>query len=240
MRPWVVEVGCESDREMVMTLRGLTEVTEVPWNPFAVDPLDIPEGAIVHGSIEFLRRCPPKSVFYDRERFSWWACINHWGRQRMLNTGTPMTFKALLNVNLHPYGKYHVRPVYEGKAFPGSVGMLCELREILHEKYHVDPMEMVVVSEPVDIHEEYRAVVVDGVCVSTSQYKRNGKVAGLNVDGTQLKICVENIARVYSPHRVFALDLARTDDGFKILEPSLFNAAGFYALDVHKIVTALE
>lgn len=240
MRPWVVEVGCDSDRELVKTLRELTTVTEVPWNPFDKEPLEIPEEAIVHGSIEFLQRCPSKSVFYDRERFSWWACMNHWGPTRLLNVGTSLTFKALQNVNLNPYGRYHVRPIYEGKSFPGSVGALWELQEKLHLKYHVDPMEMVLLSEVSDILAEYRAIVVDGMCVTASLYKRGGKSQTSNVLDNGFESVVADFARVYSPHRVFALDLALTPYGYRILEPTLFNAAGFYACDVHKIVNALE
>lgn len=238
MRPWVVEVGCDSDRELVRSLRELTEVTEVPWNPFDKDPLEIHEGSIVHGSIEFLQRCQRGSVFYVRERFSWWACMNHWGRNRLLNVGTPMTFKAFLNTNLNPYGRYHVRPIYEGKAFPGSVGALWELQEKLQLKYHVDPTEMILVSEVAEILSEYRSIVVNGVCVSSSLYKRDGRSLTSEVFG--LESLVEDFARIYSPHRVFALDLALTPYGYKIIEPTLFNAAGFYACDVHKIARALE
>lgn len=38
----------------------------------------------------------------------------------------------------------------------------------------------------------------------------------------------------------YVLDICRTDDGLKIIETNCINAAGFYAADLGKLVSALE
>lgn len=40
--------------------------------------------------------------------------------------------------------------------------------------------------------------------------------------------------------RAYVLDICRCDDGLRMLETNGLNAAGFYAADIARLVTALE
>jgi hypothetical protein len=44
----------------------------------------------------------------------------------------------------------------------------------------------------------------------------------------------------WAPARAFVLDVALTDDGYKIVEAQCINASGLYAGDVQKIIIVLD
>lgn len=45
---------------------------------------------------------------------------------------------------------------------------------------------------------------------------------------------------IWCPSRGFVIDVALTDDGYKMVEINGLNSAGFYAIDVQKLIEAIE
>lgn len=45
---------------------------------------------------------------------------------------------------------------------------------------------------------------------------------------------------IWQPARAFVIDIALTQESYKIVEINCINSAGFYAADVSKIVNAIQ
>ena len=48
------------------------------------------------------------------------------------------------------------------------------------------------------------------------------------------------MADIYSVHPVYVMDIARTDEGLKLLEIGSINCAGLYGADVHKVAKVIH
>jgi len=49
----------------------------------------------------------------------------------------------------------------------------------------------------------------------------------------------EKRAFEYSPHNIFVMDIAETEEGFKIIECNCFNGTGFYKHNIKRIVKSI-
>lgn len=138
-------------------------------------------------------------------------------------------------------GKVFLRPDTNDKAFIGAV---------VHEKnfdawwqqatWESPPAElMTVVSQPVNILAEDRVVVADGKAVAASQYKLDGCIDLDPGHRPGSMAFAEEVAACWSPHAVFVVDVALTDEGFKVMEIGSVNVAGFYGADVRPICKAM-
>jgi glutathione synthase/RimK-type ligase-like ATP-grasp enzyme len=89
------------------------------------------------------------------------------------------------------------------------------------------------------IYNEYRYFVVDGKVVTGSQYKLGKRVVygetdqNIDIAQTFVDMLNKNIDQPY------VIDIALTDDGYKVIELNTMNCAGFYACDMQKLVTAI-
>ncbi len=43
----------------------------------------------------------------------------------------------------------------------------------------------------------------------------------------------------YTPHTIFVMDIAETNEGFKIIECNCFNGTGFYGHDIKAIIQSI-
>jgi hypothetical protein len=141
-----------------------------------------------------------------------------------------------------------VRPVKDSKLFAGKVFERAEFlawkTAVLKSAADGDPLDattQVTISSPRMINTETRVFVVAGEVVTFSQYRRDGKLAysGVRVDDEVLIFAAQCIA-MWRPNEAFALDIAQTPDGCRIVEVNCINAAGFYAADTARLVDALE
>jgi uncharacterized protein YuzB (UPF0349 family) len=72
-------------------------------------------------------------------------------------------------------------------------------------------------------------------------YKRGDRVIHLPlIKGEDAEIFAEAMVENWQPDRAFVIDVASTDEGYKVIEYNCLNSAGFYASDVAKIVNAIE
>jgi hypothetical protein len=74
-----------------------------------------------------------------------------------------------------------------------------------------------------EIFSEYRFLVVDGEVVTGSQYKY-----------------AQSMVDLWNPNRAFAIDIALTKNGYKVIEINSINSAGFYHCDIGKFVNAIN
>jgi hypothetical protein len=157
-----------------------------------------------------------------------------------------------------------IRPLNDSKSFTGQVMDRVELLdwvnkiESLHEIPNtfstLAPHDQVVLSSPKTIYSEHRFYVVDGYPVTGSMYKQGTRV--VYKENTDQELwnfagqCAEEIAfpgnvtlcmrKAPTGPCTFALDVAVTPDGLKVIELNSLNSAGFYACDMGKYINAVN
>ena len=135
------------------------------------------------------------------------------------------------------------RPNDNEKSFTGIVigkNRFESWRTQLYEIYNVKPDLLVVSSSVRKIYSEWRMIIVNGKVVTGSLYKHDW---GLNIQpGYPQEVAefAETVAKQWSPHPVYVLDVGATDNGYKVVEIGPFNYAGLYACDARKIVNAIN
>nr|WP_020397217.1 ATP-grasp domain-containing protein [Thiolinea disciformis] len=90
------------------------------------------------------------------------------------------------------------------------------------------------------ILKEYRLFIVKHSIVTGSVYKLAGKpyVSDL-LDEAALQYA-ESIIQQWLPSESCVMDLALTEQGYKVIEFNNINSSGFYATNVAKLIQALE
>ncbi len=137
-----------------------------------------------------------------------------------------------------------VRPDDDGKLFTGKVvnaQELQELKDVVVGQFGSNALsETMVVAPPQNILAEYRCLVVDGQVITASYYRKKGRVFQSNeMDESVLEYAQKQVDK-YQPEIGFALDIAETENGFKIIEVNSLSSCGFYACDLDKFVDAME
>jgi hypothetical protein len=103
----------------------------------------------------------------------------------------------------------------------------------------VDPTQLCVVSTPVDIKQEWRLFVADGKVVAGSLYSHNGMLCQEPYYPEEVKNFAEQMAKIWSPHPIFVMDIAETSEGLKLCEVGSANCAGFYHSEIRPIIKAM-
>lgn len=136
-----------------------------------------------------------------------------------------------------------IRPNRGDKIFTGKM--------VLKEEYDkdidyfgfgdIDPSELVIVSEPRNISNEWRFVVVDGEVITGSQYRENTRVAVAAEYPQAALDFAKNIVAVYNPEPAWILDVCRTDyNEHWIMEVGCFSCAGLYACNRTVIIEKIS
>jgi len=212
-------------------------------------PTDVP--TIFYGSTRFVNlvltsgKWQP-AAFFNPETFisTVWgpAYGEHW-----LNFGSKVT--TLAELVWEPYDSdrlFFIRPVRDLKEFTGGIWSFDQIKRWTTGLLKTDLGDEqlsgipIVVADPWNISREWRLFMIDGRVSSASQYKKNGI---LNEDPDvpeEVIIFGEQMAALFSPHRIFVLDICESAGNLFVLEIGCVNSAGFYAADVKKVVTDIS
>ena len=137
-------------------------------------------------------------------------------------------------------GRLFIRPDDIEKSFHGGIVSYNEFDNwFKNATFYDPPIEcLAVVSRHNIILEEWRLIIADKRVVASSLYKNRGKERleqGINYAGT--KTFAESMASIFSPHRVFCMDICCLANGnLAIVEIGSFNGAGMYKCDPQAIV----
>ena len=104
----------------------------------------------------------------------------------------------------------------------------------------ITPETEVLIAPVKNIKQEYRFFVVNHKIVTGSRYKVGTRVIYTEAIEQDAIDYAQYIADIWGPSSFYALDIALTEEGFKVLEINCGTSAGFYATNVTKIVEALE
>lgn len=143
---------------------------------------------------------------------------------------------------------FFIRPIHDTKSFTGQVmdwHSFCEWRDRIRELSPEDNSTVtldteVLVNTTKDIYREYRLWIVNKNVVTGSLYKIGTiKRYEENIDSNVIEFA-NNMAQLWSPIDAYVMDVALTEDGYKIIEVNCLNSSGFYAGNMNKLVAALE
>jgi hypothetical protein len=181
---------------------------------------------------------------FTNRNFDYQICINNW-QDEMLNADAEIL--TLRNVFIHK--PTFIRPIFDNKSFGGQV---FESNEFMNWKLDLEQMlevdgystlsldDKVIVSSTKEIYKEYRFFIVDGEISTQSLYKQGNTVFYQNFVDAESINYVNKMLNIWQPHKCFVLDIALTNNGYKIIEINCLNGAGFYAVDVSKLIQDLN
>lgn len=107
--------------------------------------------------------------------------------------------------------------------------------------YDVDPSELCVVAEPINIQAEWRFVIVKNKVVDGSLYKENNIVGSVHTYPQEAYLLASKLCKYYNPDIAYCMDICRTNGGnYKLLEIGCFSCCGLYACDRKKVVEAVS
>ena len=201
---------------------------------------------------------------FKNENFSMKVLDEKWG-PRMLNSDAK--FYKLGEVPSWE-GAMFMRPVHDTKSFVGQLMNGDEFEKwredlfaLRDEFTTVDLNTEVMIASPKHVIDEARFFVVDKQVVAGSMYRIDGHVLYKGIDSnTPLYMPMWEWANAHcygtryagdvwytigragawAPHEAFVMDVARTEEGFSIIEVNCINSAGFYDCNMGSVVRALE
>jgi hypothetical protein len=250
---WVVQENLYKEDAFADLIRAL-EISDTSYQivkviPFSheVTPEPVSKDRImVSGStaLTFIGQEKRWCVFYN-DNFNY----NVWKKfmgDNLLNADALVGGFGKLNPT---WEEFFIRPAEDRKIFAGQIVCKEEFNnwKTKTEQAHKDgyttltPDTEVVISPIKEIHSEWRFFVVDGKIVTGSLYKRYGMLyqEALLYDDEVLPYAQEMVD-MWQPDRAFVIDVALTDEGYKVIEYNCMNSCGFYKSDVGKIVNAIN
>lgn len=140
-------------------------------------------------------------------------------------------------------GRIFIRPDSGMKSFTGMV--FINRKEYFDNDWgfvenSTDPNDLLIISSPKTIVEEYRFVIINGYVVTGSLYKRDYDTVFETLNNEthiDLFTFAQDMAELYQPDITYTLDIVKTCSGeLKLLEINSFSHAGLYKCDMSKIV----
>ena len=188
----------------------------------------------------------PGSMYNENHDFEVYA--PKYGDNMLNNDAFVMKFGDPLPADVP--SMFFARPCADTKAFSGQVFMPHSWNELVESTLEADekrkvsthPKNMqVMISSLKEIQQEYRTWVVGDKVVTMSQYRLGRRVIAKNADHEEdVREFAQKMVDIYRPAEAFVLDVARTDDGLRIVEINCINCAGIYDANLQKLIVALE
>ena len=182
-------------------------------------------------------------AFYN-DNFDHRAWAAAYGTELLNNDAEVCMFK-----DVNPsYSPFFIRPAADRKTFTGEVidkanfDLWLKQTEGATDGYStLRPETLVITAPPKAIHREWRFFVVNGKVITGSLYKLGSRVIHLPaLHDEDAALYAQKMVDVWQPDIAFVIDVALTDNDFKVIEINCLNSAGFYKSNVNLIVEALE
>ena len=254
---WVIQQGLYSTEDQCALIRSLDrcgvlyDVVSVDKRSVKMVPDVNPSGLVmVCGTYSLSRiaveRLWRPGTFLNRNH-NHRAWVSAWG-DLMLNADA---LTCQLRDVAPTHDRIFIRPLDDNKFFDGQVmdckdvkafrdAVLCGVRPHIPCSERLVPDTQVVYGPAIAIYREARLFVIDGEIVAWSTFRigRN-VVASPDVDPAALEFGRAAVA-AWQPARGFALDVALTAGGYRIVEVNCLNMSRFYGADIQRIVAAIE
>ena len=250
---WIIQDNLYRE-EGVTALVETLDKFEIPYDIVKVVPFSremIPDvnptglvmvcGSIALSKIAISRGWLPGSFWNENHDYQIWK--QHYG-DHLLNADSKVSrFADVEKI----WNSFFIRPCHDTKSFSGMVATWEAFKEWqyrvieLKDTYTtLDADTLVSYGPEKDIWAEYRFFVIDGKIVDASLYKRGSRVVYDAAVDADTRTFAQQMIDIWCPARGFVIDVALTDDGYKVVEINGLNSSGFYAIDVQKLVEAIE
>lgn len=224
-------------------------------SPLSEDFLQNPE-VWFHGSIQAAKRAQTATSWQVHAPWEELRCQSYYKvlRERILqrdHTFIPLgelrgMRKNLFSSSLVEDGCLFIRPDGNDKVFTGG----CITNEGFEEDfklmsfYDPSPSTVVVVARPQKIQAEARFLVVGGKLITGSYYRTGSQSLRLEAPASLLSIAEGHLqfclSQGFNPSPSWVLDLAKTPNGWSIIEVGATSCCGLYKCDLVKFVQALS
>jgi len=91
-----------------------------------------------------------------------------------------------------------------------------------------------------EIYQEYRSFIVKGKVIETSMYKLGIRSIRKRCIDQEIIDFAQSMVDLYQISDAFVMDICRCESGLKIVECNCINSAGFYDIDMCKLIFSLE
>lgn len=139
--------------------------------------------------------------------------------------------------------QFFIRPLKDLKQFAGTVTEAFEIRNWMNSVYSgnfsFSEDTEIAISPVKKIYSEARYFIVSGKVVDGSYYRLGKQFQKHNIKCQDTLNKAQELANKWLPHECCVMDIADTDDGFKVIEFNTINSSGFYDNDIKKIVQAM-
>jgi hypothetical protein len=188
----------------------------------------------------------PPGLFFDEELFSMEKQLAVW-KNRMLNYEARVTTFKEFSKEDHPDDSlWFMRPDADDKSFNGDVRAFGDIKAFISNAVQFDNVILtedtkIIVGPPFKIEKEWRNYVVDGKVVASTLYRENFRLnkSREHLPADMIRFVEERCAE-FTPHKIFAMDIALCGGEYFIIECGCLNSVGFYAADIFKIVEAVS
>jgi hypothetical protein len=209
---------------------------------------------VFYGSLQFADQIRKQTkwipgLYYTKPRYD---CVNYYPALGelllaqsyiMLPYGCLKRQRDFLFEHVGNNNAVFIRPSSGHKLFTGKVVLKEDYEKDVDFLgfYDVPPETVVVVSEPRNLTNEWRFVIVDGKVVAGSQYK-NDVGTKLSEDyPAEAAALAQKAAGLYNPDRAWVMDICQTKDGeYFVLEIGAFSCAGLYVCNKSAVVRAVS
>jgi hypothetical protein len=228
--------------EHVFIDRSLTDKFD-PDN-LGIDFSSVP-GVVIYGSVGWIKRCGDSKLapwsFYDRETFAATSWVPLFGGNALNGDGEVQSVAEVAR-EMERGARLHIRPNADDKAFNGAVydveswGNMLRIRQ---EQRQILPSETLEcwVSTIKKIEAEYRCWFIDHTLVDVSRYRKNSELSLQRETSDEVLGAAEALGRQHLPIGNVVMDIARTADGFKVIEFNPINSSGWYAASTETILS---
>ena len=168
----------------------------------------------------------PSAVF-SLEDYKFDDLMDIFGKDNFVNPGAKVVHTK--DIDWKANDEYFVRPLDDTKSFNGGIynaNMLTYEGEVV-----IAPLK--------HISREYRFFVIDGQIITSSLYKVNGQLEESEIIDPNARAFAQEMIEKFA-HPGFVIDIATVDNEYKIMELNCLNPAGFYKINLYKLIVAVE
>lgn len=252
---WLIQENIGNEDKFVSLIENIEKfdqtydlVKVVPFVGEIIPDVDIADNKVICFGAYSMRKLAMRKGWnpgvYDIEWFPYTSLIDALGDHVLNHDAVFGKFGDIIPNS----EEFFIRPNHDGKEFAGTIKSTNQLKEWQHRIINLKLSDNgTTLSENTEvmcaslkkIYNEYRYFVIDGKVITGSQYKLGKRVVygetdqNIDIAQTFVDMLNKNIDHPY------VIDIALTDDGYKVIELNTMNCAGFYACDMQKLVTAI-
>lgn len=244
----------ENDMKIRHALNALgVEYVEIDKRPFErldANTLDDREFDFVYGSTNLIEDLMGEvsGIYFNEDNFNYKTWSDHYGNH-LFNDPKESQIMTIGNAHdetMEENKLYFMRPVKDLKSFSGTVvnkkEFMTFIEEVKSGSYTALNNDVEIVIAPAyKIEKEWRCFMVDGEVATASQYRNNGnlEITRGNIP-EEMKEFAKSMSQIWSPEKVFTLDVGLSKNTFYIIEAQCANTSGFYDCDIEALVNYIN